>query len=263
MPQKPNSRKKKAEREWEPLANGVEIFRWSDDDPVRDVLNGRRTLVVCAHYSYKVLRHVPCEGQGEERSARTLDCVSPAIEYFGQPETIRFELDASFGRETYTPDFKVLFRNGFARVEYKRVQDLWPPVPTDSKDEYAIYHWNRTEEMRAKLRRAREAYRRAGLAWILLTDVSLAKFSDPAVVNEVIANSGCPIADDDLGRLRHELSNRPLPLGRCEDIIRESSFARGPLLSLIPSNIVGINLRRTIDADTIVHPVQGSYQKAA
>ncbi len=239
-------------RDWKPLCQGVEIFRYDDGAPVRDVLDGRRSLVVCGHYSYKTLVHVPCEGHGEENVARALDCIFPVKHFVGQPETIRFSIDQS-GAETYTPDFGVRFKYGYVRIEYKRLGDLWPPAP-DPKDEYAAFRWNEAEKTRAKLRRAREAYHRAGLRWILLTDVATAKIANTSVVNEIVANCGWPIAEDDLGRLRTELSQQgPLPLGKCEELIREGEFARGELLSRIPENTISIELRRRIDPDTTVH----------
>jgi hypothetical protein len=84
MRKKADSHKKKPVREWKPLCADVEIHRFEDDAPTRNVLNGRRTLVVCDHYSHKMRTHVPCEGRGEENAARTLDCIRPAQEFFGQ-----------------------------------------------------------------------------------------------------------------------------------------------------------------------------------
>jgi hypothetical protein len=108
--------------------------------------------------------------------------------------------------------------------------------------------------MRAKLRRVREAYRRAGLPWALLTDVELAKAASASVVNELIANFGHSIAEDDLGRLRAELSlSGSLPLGRCEELIREGEFPRGELLSRVPENLISIDLLQPIGVNTVVH----------
>jgi hypothetical protein len=128
------------------------------------------------------------------------------------------------------------------------------PAMPDPKDEYALLRWTEAVEMRAKLRRVREAYRRAGLLWVLLTDVELAKAASASVVNELIANFGRPIAEDDLGRLHAELSHSgSLPLGKCEELIREGNFPRGELLSRVPENLISIDLRQPISVDTVVH----------
>jgi hypothetical protein len=155
MAAKRNRRTNAREREWTRIHPDVEIFR-CDDGPARDVLDGRRTLVVTGYYSYKMLVHVPCEGHGEENVARALDCKAPAKGFVGQPESIRFSVDPNVGTETYTPDFGVQFRYGYVRFEYKRLENLWPPVP-DLDDEYALYRWSEAEKTRAKLRRVREA----------------------------------------------------------------------------------------------------------
>jgi hypothetical protein len=187
------------DEKWVRIHPDVEIFR-PENGPARDVLNGRRTLVVTGHFSYKMLEHVPCEGHGEEKVARTLDCIYLAKKYHGQPESIRFSLDPNVGTEIYTPDFGVQFKSGGVRIEYKRLEDLWPPLP-DPKDEYALLRWVEAEAMRAKLRRARESYRRVGIPWALLTDVELTKSASASVVNELVANFGRSMAEDDWGRL--------------------------------------------------------------
>ena len=62
------------------------------------------------------------------------------------------------------------------------------------------------------------------------------------------------VAEDDLGRLRAELLQRgPLPLGRCEELIREGQFPRGELLARIPENLIRIDLHAPISGDTIIH----------
>jgi len=245
-------RSDQAGEKWVRIHPDVEIFR-PEEGPARDVLDGRRTLVVTGHFSYKMMSHVPCEGRGEERVARALDCIHLAKRFYGQPESIRFAVDPDVGTEIYTPDFGVQFDRGYVRFEYKRLEDLWPPVP-DPKDEYALRRWTEAEDMRAKLRRVREAYRRAGLPWALLTDVELAKAASASVVNELIANFGHSIAEDDLGRLRAELSlSGSLPLGRCEELIREGEFPRGELLSRVPENLISIDLLQPIGVNTVVH----------
>jgi hypothetical protein len=245
-------RSDRADEKWVRIHPDVEIFR-PEDGPARDVLDGRRTLVVTGYFSYKMMSHVPCEGRGEEKVARTLDCIHLAKRFYGQPESIRFSVDPNIGTESYTPDFGVQFDRGYVRFEYKRLEDLWPPLP-DPKDEYALLCWTEAEQMRAKLRRVREACRRAGLPWVLLTDVELAKAASISVVNELVANFGRPIAEDDLGRLRAELSHSgSLPLGKCEELIREGEFPRGELLSRVPENQISLDLREPISVDTIVH----------
>jgi hypothetical protein len=167
--------------------------------------------------------------------------------------SIRFSVDPREGTETYTPDFGVQFRYGYVRFEYKRLDDLWP-VP-DPYDEYALYRCSEAEKTRAKLRRVRDAYRRARLPWVLLTDVKLARTANAAVVNELVAHFGWEIAEDDLGRLRAELSHRgSLPVGHCEELIREGEFPRGQLLSRIPENVISVDLRNRVDVDTLVYP---------
>jgi len=207
-----------------------------------------------------MMSHVPCEGHGEEMVARTLDCIHLAESYFAQPESIRFSVQPDVGSELYTPDFGVQFKYGYVRIEYKRLEDLWPPVP-DPHDEYALLQWHEAEELRARLRRVREAYRRAGLPWVLITDAELAKSANASVVNELIANFGRPIAEDDLGRLRAELSSEgALSLGRCEELIREGEFPRGEVLSRIPENLISIGLRQSITVDTVVRCAPTSQQ---
>jgi hypothetical protein len=241
-----------SDEKWVRIHPDVEIFR-PEDGPARDVLNGRRTLVVTGHFSYKMLLHVPCEGRGEEKVARALDCIHPAKGYYGQPESIRFSVDPEVGTVTYTPDFGVRFSCGYVRFEYKRLEDLLPPLP-DPKDEYALLRWAEAEEMRARLRRVREAYRRAGLTWVLLTDIELSKAASASVVNELVANFGRPISEDDLGRLMAELSHSgSLPLGKCEELIREGDFPRGDVLSRIAENLIRIDLHQPISVDTVVH----------
>jgi hypothetical protein len=109
--------------------------------------------------------------------------------------------------------------------------------------------------LRAKLRRVRAIYAKAGLRFEILTEIDLLKLADPEIVDEIIANAGTPITPDDLARLERALlaGNGRLSLGDCEDVLREAAFPRGAVLARIVERRIQINLMRPISRNTPVH----------
>jgi hypothetical protein len=250
----PRSRRK-IERVWRCLCEGVEIFNLDGNEAVRRVITGRRNHIVGGHFSRKMGCHVIHEGGIEERVARVADCLLRVKRIWAQPETIRMNLFADFPDEIYTLDFLVEEDCGFVRYEVKQWKELRPPKPADW-DEKGKQNWEDAEFLRARLRRVRAAYRKAGLPWRVITERGLAKrWGNSKIVDEVIANDGWDIEPEDLNRLVSALidAGGSLPLGRCEAILGETSFPRGVLLSRIAERIVSIDLFSPITFNTIVH----------
>jgi hypothetical protein len=248
------SSSKKPPREWQPFCEGVDVFRYENNEAVRKIITGRRNHEVGGHFSFKMGHHAIHESGIEERGARTFDCVFSVHSYFTQPETIRINSTADFPSEIYTPDFLVEDEWGYVRYEIKEFAELQPPEPTPG-DERALLKCIEAAALRARLRRFRAVYAKAGLRFEILTDLDLLKLADPEVVDEIIANAGTPITPDDLDRLERALlaANGALSLGRCEDVLREAKFPRATVLSRIMDRQIQINLMKPISRDT---PIQ-------
>lgn len=259
----PRSRRK-LERVWQPLCEGVEVFRLDGNGAVRHVITGRRNHIVGGHFSRKMRCHVIHEGGVEERLVRCADCLLRVKRIWAQPETIRMNLFADFPNEIYTPDYLVeevgaFVRHdvkdpGYVRYEVKEWEDLRPPKPADW-DEAGKEKWEDAKLLRARLRRIRFAYRKAGVPWRVITERGLAKrWGNPKIVDEIIANDRWDIEPEALNRLVSALidAGGALPLSRCEAILCDTAFPRGVLLSRIPENIVSIDTFSPIDGGTIV-----------
>jgi hypothetical protein len=242
---------KKPARDWLPFCEGADVFRFDNNQAVREIITGRRNHEVGGHFSFKMGHHAIHESGIEDRGARTFDCVFSVHSYFAQPETIRINSNPDFPGETYTPDFLVEDDRGYVRYEIKELRALQPPEPFPG-DERAILKCIEAAALRARLRRVRAVYAKAGLRFEILTDVDLMKIADPEVVDEVIANAGTPITPDDLGRLECALlsANGQLSLGACEDVLREAKFPRGTVLSRIVDRNLQIDLLKPISRDT-------------
>jgi hypothetical protein len=243
----------RAARDWQPLCEGAEVFRFANNEAVRNIITGRRNHEVGGHYSFKMGQHMIHESGPEERGARTFDCVFPVHRYFTQPETIRINSDRDFPGEIYTPDFLVEYEGGVVRYEIKEFAALHPPEPVPG-DERALLKCAEAAALRARLRRVRAVYAKAGLRFEVLTDVDLLKLADPEIVDEIVANAGIPITPDDLGRLEHALlaANGRISLGCCEDVLREARFPRGTVLARIAERHIQIDLMKPISRDTQV-----------
>ena len=244
-------RAKKLSRDWQPFCEGVDVFRFGSNEAVREIITGRRNHEVGGHFSFKMGHHAIHESGIEDRGARTFDCLFSIHSYFGQPETIRLNLNPGFPGEIYTPDFLVEDDWGYVRYEIKELKELHPPEPLPG-DERAILKCIEAATLRARLRRIRAAYAKAGVRFEILTDVHLLKVADPEVVDEIIANAGTPITPDDLGRLECALlsAHGLLSLGACEDLLREAKFPRGTILSRIVDRNLQIDLMKPISRDT-------------
>jgi hypothetical protein len=254
-PGKPSggSRKNRS-REWQPFCEGADVFRFDNNEAVRKIITGRRNHEVGGHFSFKMGQHAIHESGHEERGARTFDCVFSVHSYFAQPETIRINSNPEFPGEIYTPDFLVEDDWGYVRYEVKELAALQPPEPVPG-DESAILKCIEAAALRARLRRVRAIYAKAGLRFEILTDLDLLKIADPEVVDVIVANAGTPITPDDLGRLERALlaSNGQLSLGSCEDVLREAKFPRGAVLARIVDRHIQIDLKKPISRNTAVH----------
>lgn len=240
-------------REWQPFCEGVDVFRFNNNEAVRRIITGRRNHEVGGHFSFKMGQHAIHESGHEERGARTFDCVFSVHSYFAQPETIRINSDPDFPGEIYTPDFLVEDDCGYVRYEIKELEALQPPEPVPG-DESAMLKCIEAAVLRARLRRVRAVYAKAGLRFEVLTDIDLLKLADPGIVDEIIANAGTPITPDDLGRLECALlaANGQLSLGDCEDVLREAAFPRGAVLARIVERRIQISLVKPISRNTQV-----------
>jgi hypothetical protein len=251
MPRK----RKKIERAWSFLCEGVEVFRLDDHEATRRVITGRRTHVVGGHYSMKMNGHVIHEGGYEERLVRAADCVLKVKRIYSQPETIRMNIFAGFVAEIYTLDYLVEYDDGFVRYEVKQWLELRPPKPVagDSRSEK---RWHEAGALRARLHRIREAYRRAGLSWRVITERGIAKrWGNPEIVDEIIANDRWDIEPEDLNRLITALTEAggSLPLADCEALFADKPHPRGMVLSRVPERVVRIDLHSPVGPHTIVH----------
>jgi hypothetical protein len=243
--------RKNLTRDWQPFCEGVDVFRFENNEAVREIITGRRNHEVGGHFSFKMGDHAIHESGHEERGARTFDCMFSVRSYFGQPEAIRINSNPEYPGEIYTPDFLVENDSDYVRYEIKELKELQPPEPLPG-DERAILKCIEAATLRARLRRVRAAYAKAGVRFEILTDVDLLKLADPEVVDEVIANAGTPITPDDLSRLECALlaANGQLALGACEDVLREAKFPRGAVLSRIVDRHIQIDLKKPISRNT-------------
>lgn len=246
---------KKIERVWTALCDGVEVFRLEANEATRRVITGRRNHVVGGHYSMKMNGHIVHEGGIEERFVRVCDYVLGVKRIWAQPETIRMNVFPEFANEIYTPDFLVEHDAGFVRYEIKEWRELRPPRPTVG-DEKAQKRWDDAVLLRARLRRIREAYRRAGLPFRVITERGIGlRWGDRDVVDEIAANDRWDIEPEELDRLVTALNEAggSLPLSRCQALFEEAPHPRGVVLSRIPERIVYIDLFAPIGPETIVH----------
>jgi hypothetical protein len=247
-------RRRKTEHTWRFFCEEVEVFRSEANEAVRTIITGRRNHVVGAHYSMKMRGHVVHESGVEDGLIRAADCLLRVKRIWAQPETIRMNLFPDFKDEIYTPDFLIEDASGFVRYEVKPWAEIRPPRPAPG-DERGLEKWEDAKLLRARLRRIRAAYRRANVAWRVVTDRGIRKrWGSPEVVDEIIANDRWDIEPDDLNRLISGLTDAggSLPLWRCEALLDETPFPRGVLLSRIPERIVSIDLFAPITSDTIV-----------
>lgn len=246
---------RKIERVWAMLCEGVEVFRLEANEATRRVITGRRNHVVGGHYSMKMNGHVVHEGGFEERFVRACDYVLSVKRIWAQPETIRMSLFPEFVGEVYTPDYLVEHDAGFVRYEIKEWRELRPPKPAEG-DERARKRWEDARLLRARLHRIREAYRRAGLEWRVLTERGIAtRWGDPEIVDEIAANDRWDIEPEELDRLVTALNDAggSLPLSRCQALFDEAPHPRGVVLSRIPERIVRIDLFAPIGPETIIY----------
>lgn len=249
-----------AEEVWEPIAPGVERFRLPGNEPVRRIITGRRNGKVGGFYSWKMLAHVAHESDGEEWCARVLD-VHPAVTaFFGQPETLRIEVEGQKQPERYTPDFLAFFGEYPVRLEFKWRSELQPPKPQRKDDERGWLIWRKAAKMRRHLRIASDAYHRAGLIWKLVTDDRLAAMADRETVDEIVRNGGRPIEPTDLQKLIARLMRSPdegAPLSECEDLLATADFPRGDILARVQERVIAIDLQRPIMPSTHIHLIRG------
>lgn len=239
---------------WKTIAPGVERFRLPSGEPVRRIITGRKTSKVGGFYSHKNRGHVVHESDGEELCARVLEVHWAVRSFAGQPETLRIQVEDR-DPEIYTPDFLADIGGLEIRIEFKWWKDLWPPRPLDG-DARAVEVWEAAAETRRHLRAARDAYRRADLLMLAVTERHLKAMADLAVVDEIVANSGRPIDPEDRERLLRHLRAGPSSLIDCEECLRNSEFPRGDVLSRIPERLLRIDLYSPIGPETIVSLVE-------
>jgi hypothetical protein len=147
-------RKRKIERVWRFLCEGVEIFNLEGTDATREIITGRRNHVVGAHFSMKMRGHLLHEGGVEELFVKNADCILRAKKVWAQPETIRMNLFAGFANEIYTSDYLVEEDAGFVRYEVKQWIELRPPKAA-AWDGAAQQKWEDAKVLRARLKRIR------------------------------------------------------------------------------------------------------------
>ncbi|MDB5530211.1 MAG: hypothetical protein JWR51_3314 [Devosia sp.] len=250
-----NERIKTLDERWEPLAPGVDRFRLPGNEPVRRIITGRRTAKVGAFWSWKNDAHVAHESTGEEWFARILEVHPSVTGYFGQPEQIRVTVEGQSRPVKYTPDFLVMMGFRELRVEYKRFIDIAPPATVDPRDELGRYRSEKAAKMRRRLRLVRDAYLRCGIAWRLVTDRDLAAMASKATVDEIVANAGRPVTEEDADRLVAFLAARPArsaTMLECCEQLHDSEFPRGDVLARIPELVLSIDLHARIDDETAV-----------
>lgn len=238
---------------WETPVHGIRRFRRENHAAVRNIITGRRNREVGAFYSQLMQEHIAHDSAGEERKCRYFDVHAPIDEFFGQPETLYCD-DPAAPISRYTVDFLLRVGSVEVLVESKYLSDIRPPKPRSDRDSDGITRWNAAEALKAKLRFIRAQYRRIGINWMLLTDYDLLKIGRGEVVDELVANGGWPVAEDDLGRLLHALRSAPMALGHCEELIKEGEFPRAIVTSRIQERLLQIDLHSAITADTIVRP---------
>jgi hypothetical protein len=237
---------------WEQLAPGVKRWRLPGIEPVRQILTGRRNNRVGLLWSYKMGMHIAQESDHEGFLGDRFEVDHRIHAYFGQPEKLKIEVGPK-DEITYTSDFLCFVASHEVRFEFKLLSALRPHRPTRASDEQGWHKWGKAKELRKRLRRIRQAYRDAGLPWILVTDADLPAMGAEETVGDIIANGGTDIAPDDMNRLISALSARPdhaMPLGSAEDLIKESEFPRGAILARIPERVIHIDLLKPIDSDT-------------
>lgn len=248
--------------DWEQLAPGVRRLSLPGNRPVRKILTGRRDRKVGGFWSYKMRQHMAHESEDWELRAIKLHEVHRLVEgYFTQAEKLEIRVDgeqiAENGREiiVYTLDTLTVMPLIEVRFEVKPYWKLQPRRELDARKARSIKEHERARKLRRKLRIVRQAYRMAGLLWLLLTERELDAMSDPETVDDIIANGGRDIDPDDFGRLRFELSRasgRCLPLHQCEALLRASDFPRGAILARIPERILSVSLVDPITPDSLI-----------
>lgn len=236
------------DEKWEVIGPGIEVFRLPEWEAVRRIITRGGGRKVGGHYSCKMRGHVVYESGPEERCCRLMD-VHPSVgAFFAQPETIRVAVE---GAKTfkYTPDFLTLIAGVEVRIEVKREKDLRPPLPTDPLDARARRRWERASLVRARLRDVRSAYRRCGLLWLLLLDTGMTAMGDPEIVDELIANGGRHITDEDRIRLRDHFvaAGGTSTLGAAADVIRDADDPRGTVLARVSEGALAVDLHASLD----------------
>lgn len=243
------------EDRWETLAPGIERFRLPGNEPVRRIITGRRAAKVGAFWSWKNEAHVAHESAGEEWCARIFEVHPRITAYFGQPEKLRITIEGQKRPVIYTPDFRVMFGFRELLLEYKRLEDIAPPAPQDPRDQRGLDRNIKAAKMRRRLRLVRDAYRRCGIPWRLITNLDLAAMANKRTADEIIANCGRPAADEDIDRLAAFLTTMPdrtAPMVECCRLLHASEFPRGDLLARIPERLLSIDLHAEIDDETPV-----------
>jgi hypothetical protein len=246
---------------WEQLAPGVKRWRLPGIEPVRQIVTGRRNNRVGLLWSYKMGMHIAQESDHEGFLADRFEVDYRIGAYFGQPEKLKIEVGPKV-EITYTSDFMCFIAGHQVRFEFKLLSELRPRRPTRAGDEQGWHKWEKAKEVRKRLRIVRQAYRDAGLAWILVTDADLPAMGAEETVGDIIANGGTDIEPDDLNRLITTLANRSdraLPLGAAEDLLKEAEFPRGAILARIPERKFRIDLLQPINSDTTITLVESSH----
>jgi hypothetical protein len=248
--------------DWQQLAPGVRRLSLPGNAPVRKILTGHRDREVGAFWSYKMHQHMAHESEDWESRAIKLHEVRVLVEqYFTQAEKLEIrvygEQIKENGREivTYTLDTLTVLRGLEVRFEVKPFSKLQPKRKLDPSHARSVYEHDRARKLRRKLRMVRQAYRNAGLLWLLLTEREMDAMSDPKTVDDIIANGGRDIDPDDFARLRFELSRVPgrrLPLGQCEALVCASEFPRGAILARIPERVLSMSLVDPITAESLI-----------
>jgi hypothetical protein len=190
--------------EWETIASGVQRLRFAGNDPVRNIVTGRRNMKVGGFFSYKMGAHVDHEGDHEGMLAALFE-VHPLIKAFwGQPESLKINLDGDIIKEAdetssiiYTTDFLTIIAAQELRWEFKMLSDLRPPPPKSPDDHRGWNKWEDAKKLRQRLRIVRQAYRDAGLIWVLFTDADLLAMANSQTVGEIVASGGTDIEEED------------------------------------------------------------------
>jgi hypothetical protein len=250
-----NERIEMLEEQWQPLVPGVDRWRFPGNEPIRRLIAGRRVAKVGAFWSWKNAAHVAHETTSQEWCARIFE-VHPSVTAFtGQPEKLRIEVEDQENPITYTPDFRVMFGHAEVFVEVRRFDDVAPPPPVDAGDDTGMKRYLKGARIRRRLRIVREAYHRCGIAWRLITDRDLTAMASKRTTDEIIANCGRPVTDDDVDRLIGFLlaqPNKTASMAECCQQLQASDFPRGDLLARIPERLISIDLHAEIDDETPV-----------